>query len=192
MMQTENESTFGDDLRAMGYAVVRRLPNGCWAALQKMLYTTGLFVIEDGDNASWDRRYCYESYGQALAALASSWTGDGDPPGLWIKEKGTNRLNPRWLDSIEADKMPTLILTVSRGQGRKVSELVGLYANIEDAETAASRAGAILETRHIDEDGIRRYDVMGPDYEPLPGGWVEIVGRLTRDGQAKSLQEEME
>jgi hypothetical protein len=92
---------FGDVLIEYGYAMPRRLPDGRWLALQRMLYTTGLFLIEDGDWAGWRCRWCYEHTGEALKALLL-WDGAGDdPPGDWVKQKGrdshgipVDRLNP--------------------------------------------------------------------------------------------------
>lgn len=78
---------------SFGYVAPRKLPTGEWAALQPMLYTTGLFIIEK--EHSWRTRWCYEYMADAADALAT-WNGEGDPPGPWIKQKPEDRLNPAW------------------------------------------------------------------------------------------------
>jgi hypothetical protein len=59
-----------------------------------MFYTTGLFIVTD--RCRWRTRYCYEHPIEALNACLI-WDGKGDPPGLWIKQKPEERLNPKWL-----------------------------------------------------------------------------------------------
>lgn len=85
---------------ALGYYRAKPLSNGEWLALQRMLYTTGLFIVVDED--WWRTRFCYERSADAEAAFAV-WDGLGDPPGMWIKQKPQDRLNPRWLDEAKAD-----------------------------------------------------------------------------------------
>jgi len=71
------------------YQFVRQTDSGHWLALQRMMYTTGLFVIDDGDTIGWRCRFCYEHFHEALAALLQ-WDGFGDdPPGPWVKTEGT-------------------------------------------------------------------------------------------------------
>lgn len=79
----------------LGYSYARQLPDGTWLAVQRMLFTAGLFV--DLSETGYRTRFCYEREIDALAALMT-WDGRGDPPGPWIKEKPSNRLNPAWLD----------------------------------------------------------------------------------------------
>lgn len=78
-------------LETQGYEHVRQLPNGQWAGLQKMAFTTGLMV--GLDEQEYQRRYCYEHETDAFVALAI-WDGTGDPQGPWIKEKPGDRLGP--------------------------------------------------------------------------------------------------
>lgn len=76
-----------------GYAYVRLLPTGEVAGLHRFIFTVGLLVgIED----YWYRtRFCYQSAAEAIEAI-TTWDGKGDPPGYWIKEKGSReRHNPR-------------------------------------------------------------------------------------------------
>lgn len=84
-----------DILLGLGYHAPRRLPDGRWIALQRMLYTTGLFVLEVPE--FYRTRYCYERWTDAEAAL-QVWDGSGDPPGPWIKQKPEERLNPTLFD----------------------------------------------------------------------------------------------
>jgi hypothetical protein len=83
-----------------GYYRIKPLPGGLWLGLQQMIFTTGLFVIEG--ELSWRLRFCYERRADAEAAL-EAWDGQGDPPGPWIKEKGSGRLNPNWLRETRAE-----------------------------------------------------------------------------------------
>lgn len=69
---------------AFGYNHVRKLPTGEWAGLQRMAYTTGLFL--GLDSVGYRTRFCYERYSDARDALGT-WDGKGFPPGFWIKQK---------------------------------------------------------------------------------------------------------
>lgn len=73
----------------------RQLPTGEWAALCRMIFTTGLVVGIDLQEWVYRTRFCFEHYSDALASL-NAWDGRGDPPGPWIKEKGRagERSNP--------------------------------------------------------------------------------------------------
>lgn len=69
----------------MGYEAVRQLPDGRWIGVFSFLQTYGLCVgLTEMDYAY---RYCYSNR-FAVHRAAQDWTGDGDPPGLWIKLKG--------------------------------------------------------------------------------------------------------
>jgi hypothetical protein len=82
-----------DQLKELGYAMVRQLSTGEWAGLRRMLFTVGLFV--GLDETGYRTRFCYEDAGSAFIALVT-WDGRGDPCGPWIKEKGrVERHNPR-------------------------------------------------------------------------------------------------
>lgn len=75
------------------YLHPRQLPDGRWIAVQNMLFTAGLFV--DIQEFSWGSRFCFETTEEAERAC-EEWDGQGDPPGMWIKEKPSDRSNPRW------------------------------------------------------------------------------------------------
>lgn len=59
------------------------------------LFTAGLLVdySSDGVGFEYSARYCYPSFPAALIALRT-WSGAGDPPGPWVKEKVSGRLGP--------------------------------------------------------------------------------------------------
>ena len=78
-----------------GYHPIRKLPTGDWAGVLDMMFTYGLMV--GCDTSGFRTRFCYEHRADASKALMD-WNGEGDPPGLWIKEKGRggDRLNPAW------------------------------------------------------------------------------------------------
>lgn len=83
-----------------GYCRHRQLPDGRWAAVHLLLYTTALV---DGIDAQGSRRsWCYETHQEAIGAL-ECWDGNDDPPGMWIKEKPGGRMNPRWLKAAHAE-----------------------------------------------------------------------------------------
>lgn len=81
----------------VGYTLARELPSGKTAGIRSMFATVGLFV--GLDHWGYDLRYCYEHAADAILALAV-WDGAGDPPGPWIKKKGSgfDELNPRLAD----------------------------------------------------------------------------------------------
>ncbi len=81
------------ELERYGYQNVRLLPSGFFAGVMAQMFTTALFVGLDA--TGYQRRYCYESDEDAISALAA-WDGTDDPPGNWIKEKPSDRLNPNW------------------------------------------------------------------------------------------------
>lgn len=79
-------------LEAEGYYGFRQV-GGTLCCLYRMNFTHALVV--GIDPAGYRYRYCYELESDAAAALAS-WTGEGHPPGPWIKRKGAgvDELNP--------------------------------------------------------------------------------------------------
>lgn len=76
------------EAEALGYKPARGLESGELAGVMDMTFTCGLFVGL-GD-FFYRTRFCYRSRKEAEAALAV-WTGQGNPPGNWIKEKGWNK-----------------------------------------------------------------------------------------------------
>ena len=82
-----------EQIEDFAYKLPPKLPSGEWAALRPMLYSTGLFlgIVAVGCRTRW----CYERTDDVITALAA-WDGQGDPPGLWVKQKPEDRLNPAW------------------------------------------------------------------------------------------------
>lgn len=78
-----------------------RVIDGQVCGLGRFIFTWAVMVDmgEDIGAAPCRRRYCYEHWAQALAALLT-WDGAGDPPGPWIKMKGIEgeRLGPGALE----------------------------------------------------------------------------------------------
>lgn len=93
-MTQGNEMTAPDllaELTAIGYNDVRKLPSGEWAGVLRQMFTCALFV--GIDEFGYRTRYCYATERQARVALAE-WDGNGQPPGLWIKQKPQDILGP--------------------------------------------------------------------------------------------------
>lgn len=79
---------------SFGYFDARRLPRNRWIGIQRQLYTVALDA--EINAYGWSRRWCYGTEAEALAAM-HVWDGHGDPPGLWIKRRHDDTLNPEWL-----------------------------------------------------------------------------------------------
>jgi len=75
------------------FEVDRVLPDGTRCSLHQMLYTAAILVGISENGLIYERRYCYEHWDLAQAALLQ-WDGAGDPPGPWVKEKPSDRLGP--------------------------------------------------------------------------------------------------
>lgn len=77
-------------IRAMladnGYEHVRQLPDGTWAGLTRLIFTTGLCV--GMDDLGWAARYCFEQYDKALLELACLQSIHQTPQGF-IAQRGT-------------------------------------------------------------------------------------------------------
>lgn len=73
-------------IEALGYHKPRQLPDGHWAALVPLLYTTGLVVgIE---STGWRYRYCFEQAEDALSWLGSLQAVTQEPEGYVAKRVG--------------------------------------------------------------------------------------------------------
>lgn len=82
-----------EELAALGlgtYRDIRRLEHGPhaghYAHLAPMMFTVGV-MVSHRDHGNPLTRWCYRSAWEAHKAL-NEWTGEGDPPGHWIKQKG--------------------------------------------------------------------------------------------------------
>lgn len=67
--------------------------------IKRMMFTYALcYGVEDNEWQMFDGRYCYKSLVECVKDMLL-WTGEGDPPGQWIKHKGaTEYSNPRLID----------------------------------------------------------------------------------------------
>jgi hypothetical protein len=74
-------------LRDLGYFFPRRLPDGSYAAIAPLLYTTGLVVPIDPDSGLYARRYCYEHTVDAIGALRDLQGADDEPTPGWIARR---------------------------------------------------------------------------------------------------------
>lgn len=82
-----------DYLKSEGYYEIKEIESRGICGLMDFMFTTGLVI--GMNEIGYFGRYCYKTRQEALDAL-NSWDGLGDPPGNWIKYKGTGgeRENP--------------------------------------------------------------------------------------------------
>jgi len=75
----------------------REIPNQGLCLVQHFAFTAGLLTNVTFDGLSYDyhARYCYPSRIEAFRML-HAWDGVGDPPGDWVKEKISERTNPKY------------------------------------------------------------------------------------------------
>lgn len=80
-------------LESDGYYNIKEIPGKGVCANQKFAFTIG--IVYGIKKWGYVGRYCYSSKQEAEIAL-KHWTGEGHPPGLWIKHKGAyvEELNP--------------------------------------------------------------------------------------------------
>lgn len=72
-------------LENQGYCNLKEIPGRGICGLSNFMFTTG--IIYGMTNWTYKGRYCYGTAAEAETAL-KHWTGEGHPPGLWIKHKG--------------------------------------------------------------------------------------------------------
>ena len=80
------EDEFIKMLEGHGYRNVRRLPTGEWAGNMRFMFTVA--IVTGLDDVGYRCRWCYGSMNEAHAALIL-WDGQGNPPGRWLKQKGS-------------------------------------------------------------------------------------------------------
>lgn len=69
-----------------GYLCARRLPDGCYIGLQRLMFTIALCVgITEG--TPFERRYCYENAGDAIHEFEFMTHQDHEPQG-WVARRG--------------------------------------------------------------------------------------------------------
>ena len=91
------EEKFRRWLMTQGYWSVRKLPTGIWVAGYDFLFDYGLMVNLRRDYPHWWTRFVYpttEFTRCQVREFIHQWDGDGDPPGLWLKEKPGDRHHP--------------------------------------------------------------------------------------------------
>lgn len=69
------------------YSNVVTLPTGKKACLAKFLFTWA--IISDIHEYGYNKRYCYETKGEALDAL-EEWSGEGLPSGRFVNKSLEN------------------------------------------------------------------------------------------------------
>ena len=75
-------------LEKQGYQRIKEIPKRGLCGLQEFVFTIGL--IHDLDEDGYGGRWCYPKERAVDAVLALElWDGEGDPPGPWIKYKGS-------------------------------------------------------------------------------------------------------
>jgi hypothetical protein len=181
-------------IEELGYQLPIPLGDGRWLAFQPMAGGQGaIYLIQD--RHSWSSYWSYPDCGSAIVALLgwetkSAAAGD-DPPGLWLKQKMSQRLGPGWLDNpLWMSRGPVFV--AQRGSGRRVEKQIGTYANaIDAAREAVALENAIVETEAVDRldkepNRSEMFSVRAPDQTPsfiedkprtVPGAWVEIERR---------------
>jgi hypothetical protein len=73
-----------------GYTDVKKLPDGRYACIARMMFTYALITVQDDDCLSLDDRWCYYDYGTARAAL-DGWDGTEQEPLGWHKHPRSGR-----------------------------------------------------------------------------------------------------
>ncbi len=72
----------------MGYLAAKRLPDGSYAALTRLLTT--LAICLDVDGVGWARRFCYNDAGECFHAWQHLQTRHDEPEG-WIARRPTDQ-----------------------------------------------------------------------------------------------------
>jgi hypothetical protein len=90
---TATADTGPDICAANGYTDYVIFPDGQDACITKLRFTYA--ILAGIDRWGYERRWCYESYADALRALAEWTTRDGeDEPGGWHRDPTTGRRRP--------------------------------------------------------------------------------------------------
>jgi hypothetical protein len=84
-----SELAFMQWLLEQGHLRPKPLPNGRWAALLPLMFTTAIVTGKIGDKFGYDDRWCYENKALAEAAL-NIWGGTGEPEG-WNRHPTSGR-----------------------------------------------------------------------------------------------------
>lgn len=85
MTEEEREGFEMELIFTHGYSHLREKPGRGMCALHYFIHTIGLCY--GVDETGYEGRYCFSEIGEAMRSI-DAWTGEGDPPGNWIKHKG--------------------------------------------------------------------------------------------------------
>lgn len=72
-------------LEEQGYYTVRQLPDGTWAGLISLIFTTGLCL--NLDETGYDGRFCYEDPQDAISALMTLKSAKDTPLPGWVAQR---------------------------------------------------------------------------------------------------------
>jgi hypothetical protein len=84
-----------------GLRLIRRLPDGRFAALREFAYTVAVVVVNNGDRVGEADRWCYHHVVAAALAL-EAWDGTGEPAG-WHRHPASGRRVSEDPDEIDDD-----------------------------------------------------------------------------------------
>ena len=72
-------------LEEQGYYAIRQLPDGTWAGLVQLAFTTGLCL--NLDETGYDSRFCYEDQQDAVYALMALKSAKDTPMVGWVAQR---------------------------------------------------------------------------------------------------------
>lgn len=76
-------------LKEGGYRDIKLIDENRYACLVPFAFTHAIIIGKLFDMCSYDDRWCYETYGEAMQAL-KEWDGQGEPQG-WHRHPFTGR-----------------------------------------------------------------------------------------------------
>jgi hypothetical protein len=80
-----NAPGFEEWLR-MNYREVRKLPDGSYAGIDRLLFTTAIFL--DLDRWGWGKRFCFEDHALAAQRFNELQSADDEPQGFIARRGG--------------------------------------------------------------------------------------------------------
>ncbi len=80
----DQQDDFTRDLLDMGYSAAKRLPDGSYAALCRLITTNAICLGVDA--TGWERRFCYQDTAQCLHEWMALQTR-ADTPAGWIARR---------------------------------------------------------------------------------------------------------
>lgn len=85
MVIEDSDQAFRQMLEANGYYDIRKLPDGTWAALYRLIFTTA--ICTGLDDLGWAYRWCFDDPDMAAAGLAKLEAMDDEPAG-YVARRG--------------------------------------------------------------------------------------------------------